>query len=46
MNFLQGTDVIIAWAFIIGILCYWAYTEGFFDGVLNTTMNKESDEEE
>ena len=46
MSFLQGADVIIAWIFILGILCYWAYAEGFFDGILNINMNKETDEEE
>jgi len=46
MAFLNGTDVIVAWLFIIGILLWWAYSEGFFDGLLNKATNEESDEEE
>ena len=46
MAFLNGTDVIIAWLFIIGILLWWAYSEGLFDGFLNKATNEESDEEE
>ena len=46
MAFLNRTDVIIAWLFIIGILLWWAYSEGLFDGFLNNTMNEESTEEE
>tara|TARA_B100001142_G_C14177415_1_gene594760 strand:+ start:338 stop:478 length:141 start_codon:yes stop_codon:yes gene_type:complete len=46
MAFLNGTDVIVAWLFIIGILLWWAYSEGLFDGLLNKATNEESDEEE
>ena len=44
--FLNGTDVIIAWLFIIGLLLCWAYSEGFFDGLLDKAKNEESGEEE
>ena len=46
MSMLQGTDAIIAWVIIIGILCWWAYSEGFFNSKLNKNENKDSDEEE
>ena len=46
MSMLQGTDAIIAWVVIIGVLCWWAYSEGFFDGLFNKNVNKNSDEEE
>ena len=46
MSMLQGTDAIIAWVVIIGVLCWWAYSEGFFDSIINKNENKNSDEEE
>ena len=46
MSMLQGTDVIIGWVIIISALCWWAYSEGFFDGIFNKNVNKISDEEE
>ena len=46
MAFLNGTDVIIAWLFIISLLLWWAYSEGLLDGLLNKANNEESDEEE
>ena len=44
MAFLHGTDKFIALLFILSMFCWFAYSEGFFDGMLN--KNKESDEEE
>ncbi len=46
MSMLQGTDAIFAWVIITGILCWWAYSEGFFNSMLNKNENKDSDEEE
>ena len=46
MSMLQGTDAIIAWVIIIGILCWWAYSEGLFNNMLKKNRNKDSDEEE
>ena len=45
MSMLQGTDAIIAWIIIIGILCWWAYSEGFLNSMLNKNDNKDYDEE-
>ena len=44
MAFLNGIDKIIALLFILGMFCWFIYSEGFLDEVLN--KNKESDEEE
>ena len=44
MTFLNGTDKIIALLFILGMFCWFAYSEGFLDGIIK--KNKESDEEE
>ena len=46
MSFLHGTDVIIAWLFILGVLLWWVYSEGFFDSILNKNMDEDSEEEE
>jgi hypothetical protein len=39
MAFLHGID-----KFILGMFCWFAYSDGWFNGMLN--KNKESDEEE
>ena len=44
MAFLHGIDKIIAIPFILGMFCWFAYSDGWFNGMLN--KNKESDEEE
>ena len=44
MAFLHGTDKIIAILFILGMFCWFAYSDGWFNGMLN--KNIESDEEE
>ena len=44
MTFLHGTDKIIAILFILGMFCWFAYSDSWFDGMLN--KNKDSDEEE
>ena len=44
MAFLNGIDKIIALIFILGMFCWFAYSEGFFDWIIK--KNKESDEEE
>ena len=44
MGFIHGKDKIIALVFMLGMFCWFAYSDGCFDGILNE--NKESDEEE
>ena len=44
MAFLHGTDKIIAILFILGMFCWFAYSDGWFNGMLN--KNKEPDEKE
>ena len=41
---ISGNEKIYVWIFLIGMLLWWAYSEGFFSSIIN--KSKESDKAE
>jgi hypothetical protein len=44
LNNISGNEKIYVWIFLIGMLLWWAYSEGFFSSIIN--KSKESDKAE